>query len=400
MIAIKTAMDSCFKNLDNITAVDIFDVAVIGGGPSGSMAAHFLAEHGISTVLIEKESLPRYKTCGGGLVGRGRKIIPFDIASVIEREFYQVDMFFSEKPIKISVQRDQPIINMIMRDSFDHFMLKKAEERGLRILQNHKLLDISFGETQILHTSEGTVEAKFIIAADGALSPTAKIAGWQETRTLIPALECEIDIPADDFERLSPSARFDIDAIPGGYGWCFPKKNHFSIGIGRFVKKSGKSNLKEYYNKYLNRLGVTHILQEKMRHFVIPVSPRTDNFVQKNVFLIGDAAGFADPITAEGLSNAMYSGLLAAQAIVESKLDSTIAEILYHEKLETSLLPEIRTGVLLSKWFYEKSKLRNLLIKSYGQSFAEAMADVFMGERSYPKDYKKVIKRKIKGLIS
>jgi hypothetical protein len=72
---------------------------------------------------------------------------------------------------------------------------------------------------------------------------------------------------------------------------------------------------------------------------------------------------------------------------------------LYHKKLENSILPEIRTGVVLSKFFYEKKTLRNLFVKKYGQLLANAMTEVFMGDRTYPKDYKAAIRRKIKEVI-
>jgi flavin-dependent dehydrogenase len=266
-------------------------------------------------------------------------------------------------------------------------------------LQNHKVLDITFGDIQTIHTSEGDVQAKFIIAGDGALSPIAKMAGWKETRTIIPALEYEVEVPAADFERLSKNVRFDVDVIPLGYGWCFPKKNHLSIGVGVFVKTKQKIDLKKYYADYLKSLGITEIISEQAHGFVIPVSPRTDTFVQKNVFLIGDSAGFADPLTAEGISNSILSGVLAAQSIVESNLDSAQAATLYQQKLEDGILPEIRTGVLLSKLFYEKKTIRNLFLKKFGQHLAEAMTDVFMGDRSYPKDYKASIRRKIKEVL-
>ncbi|MES2573361.1 MAG: geranylgeranyl reductase family protein [Bacteroidota bacterium] len=376
-----------------------FDVAIIGSGPAGASAAFELSKNGISTVIIEKEILPRYKTCGGGLVYRGRKSMPFDISSVVEKEFYEVDTYFSKTNIKLTTKRDQPIVSMIMRDAFDNLIVEKAKENGVTLLQNHKVIDISFGEIQTIHTSEGDVQAKFIIAGDGALSPVAKIAGWQETRTIIPALEYEVEVPQADFERLSKNVRFDVDASPYGYGWCFPKKNHLSIGVGVFVKTKQKIDLKKYYAEYLKILGITEILSEEAHGFVIPVSPRTDTFVQKNVFLIGDSAGFADPIVAEGISNAILSGVLAAQSIVEAELDAKRASELYHEKLENSILPEIKTGVILSKLFYERKKLRNFFAKNYGDLLSNAMTDVFMGVRTYPKDYKAAIRRKIKEAI-
>ncbi len=376
-----------------------FDVAIIGSGPSGASAAFELAKSGISAVIIEKEILPRYKTCGGGLVFRGRNSIPFDVSAAVDQEFYEVDTYFAKTKIKFTTKRNQPIVSMIMRDAFDNLIVEKAREKGVTLLQNHKVLAITFGEIQTIHTSEGDVLAKFIIAGDGALSPVAKMAGWQETRTIIPALEYEIEVPPADFERLSKNVRFDIDEVPFGYGWCFPKKNHLSIGVGIFVKTKQKIDLKKHYRDYLKALGISEIVSEEAHGFVIPVSPRTDTFVQKNVFLIGDSAGFADPITAEGISNAILSGILAAQSIIESKLDAVGASKLYQEKLENSILPEIRTGVTLSKLFYERTKLRNLFIKRYGQTLAEAMTDVFMGDRSYPKDYKASIRRKIKEAI-
>ncbi len=376
-----------------------FDVAIIGSGPAGASAALELANAGISTVIIEKEILPRYKTCGGGLVFRGRNSIPFDVSSAVDQEFYEVDTYFAKTKIKFTTKRNQPIVSMIMRDAFDNLIVEKAREKGVTLLQNHKVLAITFDEIQTIHTSEGDVNAKFIIAGDGALSPIAKMAGWQETRTIIPALEYEVEVPQADFERLSKNVRFDVDEVPFGYGWCFPKKNHLSIGVGVFVKTKQKIDLKKYYRDYLKTLGITEIVSEEAHGFVIPVSPRTDNFVRKNVFLIGDSAGFADPVVAEGISNAILSGILAAKSIVESNLDPIRAAELYSQKLEDSILPEIKTGVILSKLFYERKKFRNFFIKKYGQSLAEAMTDVFMGDRSYPKDYKATIRRKIKEAI-
>lgn len=376
-----------------------YDVAVIGSGPSGASAAFELAKNGLSVVIIEKEILPRYKVCGGGFVYRGRKNMPFDVSSVVEREFYEVDTYFSKNKIKLTSKREKPIVSMIMRDAFDNLIVEKAKEHGVELLQNHKVESITFGEIQIIHTNQGDVKSQFIISADGALSPVAKMAGWQETRSVIPALEYEVEVPAADFERLSTSVRFDMDLIPYGYGWCFPKKNHLSIGVAVFLKNKDKINLKEYYAAYLKELGITEIISEQAHGFVIPVSPRTDKFAQKGVFLIGDAAGFADPITAEGISNAIYSGRLAAQSIIESGKDSVKAQALYEAKLEENLLPELRTGVKLAKIFYEKHKMRNMVVKKYGQFLSDAMTDVFMGDRTYPKDYKASIKKRIKNYI-
>ena len=375
-----------------------FDVAIIGSGPSGASTAFHLAKAGISTVIVEKETLPRYKTCGGGFVFRGRKNLPFDISEVVEKEFHTVDIYLGES-LHFKTHRDEPTISMIMRDSFDHLITENAKKYGAVLLENHKLKALSFHDDCItLDTSQGSLTADFIIAADGALSPTAKMAGWKDdTRKLIPALEYEVEVSDEDFDRLSKEVRFDIDAIPYGYAWSFPKKKHLSIGVAS--ARRTKINLKKFYQEYMKTLGITEIISESQHGFQIPVSPRTDGFVKNNVFLIGDAAGFADPITAEGISNAIYSGKLAAEAIIEAQMQPQTAAELYLHKLEADLLPELQTGLWLSKWFYEQKTIRNLLLKSYGQRFSEAMADVFHGKRSYPKNIKQTIKNRIKEMV-
>jgi geranylgeranyl reductase family protein len=376
----------------------LFDVAIIGSGPAGASAAIKLAENGISTVIIEKETLPRYKTCGGGFAYRGRRKMPFDVSDVVEKEFFRLDAFFKNAGKHVFSERTEPIISMVMRDDFDKFLVDKAKEKGITLLEDHKLKNITFEENIVLHTTQGDVNAKFVIAADGVLSATAKLTGWEETRLLIPALEYEVEVHKEDFERLSKSVRLDFDAIPKGYGWSFPKKNHLSIGLVSFKKI--KVDFKQLYREYLtDTLGIKEVISEQMYGFQIPVSPRTDGFVKKNVFLVGDAAGFADPLSAEGISNAIFSGVMAAEALIEGGLDSKLSAEIYNEKLNESLIPELKTGVRLSKLFYENEKIRNFLIKKYGNKICEAMTQILTGERTYPKDVNKQIKRKLRNVI-
>ena len=376
----------------------IYDVAIVGSGPSGAATAFYLAQKGIRVCIIEKETLPRYKTCGGGFVFRGRKNLPIDISEVVEREFYDVETFFG-KDLHFTVSRKEPIITMIMRDTFDHLIVKKAQELGVDLLEGHKLIKVdSQNDCIISETTQGNIQSKFLIAADGVLSPTAKLAGWtNETRNLIPALEYEVTVSKEDFERLSKTVRFDIDGAPQGYAWCFPKKNHLSIGVLTTRKK--RINLKEYYKEYLQLLGIKEVVKEELHGFQIPLSSRTDGFVKGRTFLIGDAAGFAEPITAEGISNAIYSGKLVAEAIIESNLNLEIATSLYEEKLHEKLVPELRSGEFLMAYFYKKTPLRSFLFKKYGKRFGEFMVDILMGDKTFPVNVKKKLAQKIKEAV-
>jgi geranylgeranyl reductase family protein len=349
--------------------------------------------------LIEKEFLPRYKTCGGGLVYRGRTGLSFDVSSVIDREFYSIDIFFKGTNAPINTQKSKPIISMIMRDSFDHLIVQEAQKYGVTLLQGQKAESISMGEYAVINTSQQALEARFVIAADGALSPVAKMAGWPETRLMCPALEYEIKVSDADFARLSTAVRFDIDATPYGYAWCFPKKDHLSVGVGCFMKNDFKISLKASYQDYLKTLGIHEVLEEQAHGFIIPINARKDGFVKGNVFLIGDAAGFADPVTAEGISNAIFSGCLVAEAIIESDMNLNRAAQLYQSKLAESLLPQLQTAGKLAKIFYKYKTFRDIFLKLFGNKISDIMADVFMGERSYPKDLKASIFRNLKKII-
>lgn len=126
----------------------------------------------------------------------------------------------------------------------------------------------------------------------------------------------------------------------------------------------------------------------------IPISPRTDGFVKNNCLLIGDAAGFADPITFEGISNAIYSGKLAAESIIESKNSTENIEIIYQNKLALKLLPELKTAAFLGNFFYSQRSIRNLLIQKSGDRYSDFFTSIFTGEKSYPKNYLQTVRKK------
>jgi flavin-dependent dehydrogenase len=283
---------------------------------------------------------------------------------------------------------------MVMRDQFDHLLVQEAVKLGAVLFEGQALQQLEFAERITLHTKTDVLHARYVVAADGVLGPTAKLAGWKETRKLIPALEYEVGVSPSDFERLSKEARFDIDAIPQGYGWCFPKANHLSIGVGLFAPK--KIQLRTYYQAYLQKLGIHVTTFEEAHGFQIPVGARTDGFSRRGVFLTGDAAGFADPLTAEGLTNSIYSGILAGQSIAQQFDHPELASSAYQAALEERLLPELRFSEVMARFFYFMPAARNLLMPKYGQRACEILTDVFTGQTILSQDFKKKALKKLK----
>lgn len=98
-----------------------YDVVIVGAGPAGAVLAYLLAKAGAQVLLLEKKVFPRYKACGGGLTKRALDSLPFEIADIVEERVHTVRAFIqNECAIEISVQ--EPVISMVMRDRFDHFL--------------------------------------------------------------------------------------------------------------------------------------------------------------------------------------------------------------------------------------------------------------------------------------
>ncbi len=179
--------------------------------------------------------------------------------------------------------------------------------------------------------------------------------------------------------RFAGVARFDFEAMEAGYGWVFPKREHLSCGI--LTMKRGVGGLHQELDRYLARVGVTGVLSQERHGSVIPVKPRRGGCARGRVLLVGDAAGFADALTGEGISIAMASARIAATAIV----DSTHARVstAYARGLRRDLLPELRIARGLAWVVYRRPGLTRHLLRARGAALTQCVADVFLGERDY-----------------
>jgi geranylgeranyl reductase family protein len=360
-----------------------YDVAVIGAGPAGSMAAMALAHQGASVVLLEKESLPRYKVCGGGLLARARHLLPADLFFPIEREIYAAELNLLDSDRHFVVRRDFPVVTMVMRSDFDNALVEYAQRKGAHVRAGCEVKSIEpEAKGVILRTTNGTVSARFAIAADGAKGAVMKKLGLVDSRYAIPAVEWEIRVDDATFERFSKTARFDYGATPHGYGWIFPKKDHLSVGLltvqrGRYPLKKAAE---DYIYRILDRSSVLDVVQHG---FVIPVEPQRGSLVHRRLVLTGDAAGFADPLTAEGITHALLSGQLAAQAILQGDFDETKVADSYQREVSARILKELRLARLLANGLYMKPWFRNPVMRWFGHSFCEAMTNVITGSRTY-----------------
>ncbi len=360
----------------------LYDVIVVGSGPAGSSTAWWLAQGGVSVVVLEKATLPRYKTCGGGIIGRALQCLPTDVRHVVEQDCHTAQLHILPASASFTTHRSTPIVSMTMRDRFDFALLSAAQAAGATVHQGCGVGDVSFhGDSVTVATNLGVMRAKFVVAADGALSMVARKIGMADGRKLIPALEYEVTMRQNQLEAFHGIARFDFGLLPHGYAWAFPKRQHLSIGVLSMAQRGGE--LKRAMMQYLDQLGCRDVTRIEQHGFVIPIRPRKGPFVQNRVLVVGDAAGFADPVTGEGISFALSSGQLAARSLIDGNLKKDAVQQAYSRSLAESILPELRAGRWLARLLYDYPRLRSWAFARQGQRLCEAVTDVMAGKRIY-----------------
>ncbi|MCA6075256.1 NAD(P)/FAD-dependent oxidoreductase [Fulvivirga sedimenti] len=370
-----------------------FDTIVVGAGPAGATAARYLASSGAKVLLLEKEKLPRYKVCGGGLVWRAREALEIPINDIVHQEFYRIDWKFRHD-LHYIVERPFPLVSMIMRDQFDAFLTNAAGKEGVVIHDEESFEYFTEdGESISVRTDKDEYRARHLIAADGLRSKVFKQLNINDQRIKIPAIEAEIEIE-DGNEDFFKQVIFDVTAIQKGYGWIFPKANHLSVGVAA-MPHAGMS-LKRAFFDYLMKTGLEPIIREKRQYgFQIPLYPHGQLY-HNNILFTGDAAGLADPLVAEGISHAIFSGKWAARAIIENP--STAAGPAYQQLIKSELAPQIRSARMFSKLFYDYPSFCARILKNKGQYITEYVSDVFAGTRRYP-DNINMVGKSIRKLI-
>ena len=215
----------------------IYDCIVVGGGPAGATAAYHLAKQGHSVLILEKNHLPRYKPCGGGVCPKVAEWFDYDFEPVISQKVTQVRYTYNLEDEVIS-ELSEPIW-MVRRDEFDHYMVQQAQKQGAILQAGTKATGIQF-QAGCWHvsTSAEPVVGRYLIAADGAKGPMAKWLGFKQRKTVMAgAIETEPRLSVQNGHIV----HFEFGLLKNGYVWNFPKADGYSLGSGAFISAKRKS---------------------------------------------------------------------------------------------------------------------------------------------------------------
>jgi geranylgeranyl reductase family protein len=289
----------------------MFDCIIIGSGPAGGTAAYHLAKKGRSVLIVEKESLPRYKPCGGGVSPVVAQWFDFDFSPAISLKVSTIRYTWNTgDPVEAELNTPEPIW-MVRRDIFDHFLIQQAQRQGAELRDSTEVTGIEFkGDHWQVNTASGPIEGKYLIAADGAKGPMAKWLGFKERKRLIGgALEAEAITQIENGHM----AHFEFGMVKNGYIWNFPKADGYSIGIGTF-RGGEPQNLREIVTEYSKIFGVDFKSIKQVGH-PLCLWDGDQTLHTQQAILAGEAACVVDPFTAEGIRPSMFSGLKASEAI-------------------------------------------------------------------------------------
>ncbi|MCI1684718.1 MAG: geranylgeranyl reductase family protein [Prevotella sp.] len=294
-----------------------FDTVIIGGGPAGSSCALTLQHHGLTSCVIDRQRFPRHKLCAGLLTVKTRQLLGRLLPDISKEEFMSATdcsvaptfKLFDKKEPVISVDI-KPSILMTERYRFDNYLLNAYKGHGGTVFEGKAVSDIDFAR-RIVRLEDGSeIRYNHLVAADGANSLTSRM-----SRKMRPgnALCAETEISSADLRTGGVCAYFNI--VPKSYAWTFKKGDHVSVGM---IKLKGMNfDLKATFRKFLKFLGVNPA-NYPIKGALLPMS----NFKEKptyheSVLFVGDAGGFVDPLTGEGIYFALRSGMLAAESLLQ-----------------------------------------------------------------------------------
>ena len=309
-----------------------FDAIVVGAGPAGSTVALRLVRAGASVLLLDRERFPRDKPCGGGLTERAVKQLPVSVEPVVEEVVDRFELGF-RYGTRFERGGERPLVLMTQRRLLDAHLADEAARAGADFRDGLRAKALELGEREATVRFDGTAAtARVVIGADGVNGLTARALGYGDRRHGV-ALEGNVSYVHAREDRWRGRAVVDLGAVPGGYAWVFPKGDHVNVGVGGW--RSEGPRLREHLARACAGYGLPHAHLEAVRGFRLPMRRPGDSPARGRALLVGDAAGLVDPLSGDGIFEALFSARLAAEAVLADDLPA------YAERLAAELDPMI-----------------------------------------------------------
>jgi geranylgeranyl reductase family protein len=379
-----------------------FDALIVGAGPAGSFAAERLAKGGARVALFDGRPEGEPKACGGGVTAKALKAWPH-LLDAVGRTVNELEMY-SPSGKHLHMKLDEPFA-IYSRVAFDSYLRDRAKEAGANVFFE-KITARGITRTESGWTLRGASgndksreppaewSGKILIGADGANSPIAKkLAGPLQASDMEVAFGYRTPLPE------TGEVPTVIAFLPRwvGYAWAFPRLDHISFGIATtqeaFEHKALDEILWQFMVGYYRQRGgdKANIWENSQEPSVVSIEKNLRATAERYAAripgladqtwnkrracgegwaLLGDAAGFADPVTGEGIYYALRSAELFAEAFLEGRPEE------YEQRWREDFGAELRRASQMRRRFYGNF---------WGAPFTERMIEFAKGHRGIKK---------------
>ncbi len=367
------------------------DIAVVGAGPAGSLAAAALARAGARVVLIDG-SHPREKPCGGGLTSRALSLLaPFASTTAVPHVTITHARLLDggRRPAVTVPLTTSDALEVFSRRELDAALFDAAAAAGATVVRG-RVRAFTPGTPHALDISDGTrIEAGFVIGADGANSLIRRRSAAAFTRH-------QLSIATGVYAHGVSSSEIVLEMVdaPPGYIWSFPRPDHLAIGICAQANDTTVGALRSTLMEWIVSTGIADGARLEPYAWPIPSLASSDFMTLPlggNGWLtIGDAAGLVDPITREGIYFALQSALFAADAL-QGERDSAVRR--YTSRVREEISTELAMAAVLKEGFF-RPRFTGLMFDALESSakVRAVMADLVAGVQPY-----RTLKRRLLG---
>ena len=351
-------------------------IAIIGGGPAGAFCGERLARGGARVTLFDKRGAWE-KPCGGGLTPKAVEAYPFLLqVPHPKKQVSDVELIADEGP-RARLHLGKPIV-IYAREVLNRMLLERAMAAGCRMVQaNISQLDFN-GRVRLLGPAVDET-ADFAVVAAGARNPLAP-----NGERLSPN---DLELTVGYFLPLEENLmRIQFVRDFAGYLWSFPRLDHLSVGICGKMLANTAASLRAKLDRFLKQEGLD-FRQRKLYSHVLP-SPQASTLRQRRLVghrwaLIGDAAGWVDPVTGEGLYYALRSADLLAQSLMAGDAEG------YPRRLLEDFGRDLIAGAEMAHRFFfghflgRSVTTRMIQFTRRSANFRKLMEDLFSGTLGY-----------------
>jgi geranylgeranyl reductase family protein len=377
------------------------EVIVVGGGPAGALAAMTLGERGIRTLILDTKRFPRDKPCGGGIRYGVLRRFP-GLADHLRRTvaLHEIRRVQMESPAGASVvaQLEEPLYLTFRRLEFDAALLARARASGVEVIEGARVVDLELGAqgARVRCVDGRTLTAELVIGADGVNSVVAREAGlstgFTDDGLAIDTME---ETPLGELSATDPTTIYVAYGYKGrpGYGYVFPKRHCVDAGVGfllSFFKRELGGAPYAHHRTFLEEATAKGVVSGRsnphnFKAYRLPLGGPLRRTVAARVLVCGDAGGFVNAYTGEGIYFAMVTGQHAGQAAAAAvaRRDFSAGGLAgYQAAWEAEVGEELHDSVRIQRRLFARPALADAVIRAAAidSRLCRLLARVALGE--------------------